>query len=91
VSAARLAPYPPLTGSEPCRQPDADPEWWFSDDADDLAVARGLCRACPARAKCLAWALDNPKFTQHGIWAATDPKRRTELRREFAIGQETKS
>ncbi|MFI9588258.1 WhiB family transcriptional regulator [Streptomyces sp. NPDC052236] len=83
----RLAPYPPLTGSEPCRQPDADPEWWFT--AEDEAFARALCLACPVRVKCLAWALDNPEHTEHGIWAATDPDRRTELRSEFAADATT--
>ncbi|GAA2350518.1 WhiB family transcriptional regulator [Streptomyces violaceusniger] len=84
----RLAPYPWLTGDEPCRQPDSDPEWWFTDDTKTEAHAHQLCQACPARIRCLAWALDNPAYTEHGIWAATDPERREELRAEFSTGEE---
>lgn len=83
MTAARvqLAPYPSLTGAEPCRQPDADPEWWFT--ADGETTARAACLRCPRRTACLAWALDHPDDTKHGIWAATDPDRRATLRREF--------
>lgn len=78
-----LAPFPPLTGREPCRADDADPDDWF--DGTGVAIARALrgCLACPLRTECLSWALDHPAWTTHGIWGATTPERRDELRGEF--------
>lgn len=76
-----LAPFPPLTGNEPCRQGDVDPDTWFN--ADGEAAARALCFACPLRTDCLSWALDHPAWTTHGIWGATTPERREQLRSEF--------
>lgn len=84
MSATRLAPFPPITGSEPCRQPDADPELWFSDSALEQAEAADRCRACPIRSQCLAYALDHPKDTEWGVWAATTPRQRRSMRRQFA-------
>lgn len=87
TDTARLAPYPQLTGTEPCRQPTVDPDWWFEGDEKTTAHARTLCGGCPVRTGCLAWALDHPDHTAHGIWAATDPDRRDQLRTEFTGGQ----
>jgi hypothetical protein len=76
-----LAPFPPLTGNEPCRRDDVDPDTFF--DADRELEARRLCFTCPLRTECLSWALDHPAWTTHGIWGATNPERRAELRGEF--------
>jgi len=72
-----LAPYPTLTGSEPCRESGTDPEDWFSNHS---GAAVRACRRCPLQVKCLAYALDHPFETSHGIWAATTPERREFLR-----------
>ncbi|MDJ0346384.1 WhiB family transcriptional regulator [Streptomyces sp. H10-C2] len=81
--AVRLAPFPPLTGAEPCRRSDVDPELWFSASALDQAEAADHCRSCPIRSQCLAYALDHPTETSDGVWAATTPKLRRALRRQF--------
>jgi hypothetical protein len=86
---ARLAPYPTLTGSEPCRQPDVDADWWFSGDTGDKTAAQLLCLRCPIREECLAYALDHPADTEFGIWAATTPNRRRTLRAEYGTTTET--
>ncbi|BBG20705.1 hypothetical protein RVR_P186 (plasmid) [Actinacidiphila reveromycinica] len=78
-----LAPYPTLTGREPCRAPDVSPKTWDGEDADATAYAQAQCLACPARTQCLAYALDHPAETVTGIWAATTPERRNALRAEF--------
>ncbi|WP_433894822.1 WhiB family transcriptional regulator [Streptomyces sp. CA-111067] len=84
MTAATVAPYPPITGSEPCRQADTDPDLWFSNDPMDQAEAAELCRTCPVKTQCLAYALDHPKDTEFGTWAATTPEQRRSLRRKFA-------
>jgi WhiB family redox-sensing transcriptional regulator len=81
--STRLAPYPPLTGSEPCRQPGADPELWFSTDVLDQLEAADRCEPCPIRTQCLAYALDHPHETSDGVWAATTPDQRRAMRRKF--------
>ncbi|WP_331724771.1 WhiB family transcriptional regulator [Streptomyces canus] len=45
-----------------------------------LAQARRACAGCPIATDCLKWALANKHLTRHGIWAATTPGQRTDLR-----------
>ncbi|MFF2123458.1 WhiB family transcriptional regulator [Kitasatospora sp. NPDC058184] len=80
--------YPDLTGDEPCRRPDTDPEVFFPDgtpDADQrTATAKALCGECALRTRqqCLAWALANPARAGEAIWAGlTHQERRTALDR----------
>ncbi|MFE2693636.1 WhiB family transcriptional regulator [Streptomyces mirabilis] len=80
---AALAEFPRLAGSEPCQAPDADPDWWSSDDTNDRAAAQLACMPCPLREGCLAWALDHPSAAGDVIWAGTTRHRREQLRREF--------
>ena len=65
-----------------CR--DADPDLFFPVGAAGPALrqieeAKRLCRACPAQARCLAWALD------HGVgfcvWGGTTEDERRAIRR----------
>lgn len=81
----RLAPFPRFTGTEPCRAPEADPDWWSSDAPNDRAAAQLACRRCPTREACLAWAIDHPADAGDAIWAGTTRRRRAQLRREFAF------
>lgn len=55
----------------PCAQPGVDPELWFqSPGTVATAYAKHLCGGCPARAQCLAWALDNKPGP--GVWGGLD-------------------
>ncbi|MFJ6393948.1 WhiB family transcriptional regulator [Streptomyces sp. NPDC091972] len=49
-----------------------------------LAKARKACSGCPIAADCLKWALVNKDLTRHGIWAATTPGQRNDLRKRLA-------
>ena len=40
----------------PCR--DHDAELWFAERPEDVEFAKSLCGTCPARAACLAGALE---------------------------------
>jgi len=54
-----------LTGDAiPCRENDA--EMWFAERPADVEFAKALCRTCPARAQCLASALDRGE--PWGVW-----------------------
>lgn len=41
-------------------------ELFFSDDKDETAVARGLCRRCPVKAECFVFPWRAKEH--HGIW-----------------------
>ena len=73
-----------------CR--DADPEVFFPPTEDDtsavvaahLVATRPICEPCPVRVDCLRWALDSGQ--DYGIWAATTPTGRRQIRRHRAAG-----
>jgi WhiB family redox-sensing transcriptional regulator len=48
----------------PCRV--QDPDLWFAESPVQLEQAKGLCTECPARAACLAGALDRAE--PWGVW-----------------------
>ena len=48
----------------PCRS--NDPDAFFSERPDDVAFAKSLCAECPARAACLAGALERQE--PWGVW-----------------------
>jgi len=78
---------PDLPGAA-CRT--ADPELFFAPEAEFVsarrrreAAAKAICAGCPARAACLAWALDTRQA--FGIWGgAGEDERRAMLRRQAA-------
>ena len=64
-----------------CRH--ADPDLFFPIGATGPALrqiseAKRICRACPARTPCLAWALENG--VTDGVWGATTPDERRAIR-----------
>jgi WhiB family redox-sensing transcriptional regulator len=64
-----------------CR--DADPELFFPIGTTGPALvqigeAKRICRACPAQAPCLAWALENG--IADGIWGGTTHDERRAIR-----------
>ncbi|MBI1376811.1 MAG: WhiB family transcriptional regulator [Frankiales bacterium] len=50
--------------STPCRS--NDPELWFAERPDDVALAQALCGGCALRAACLAGALERRE--PWGVW-----------------------
>ena len=54
-----------------CRK--VDPEMFFDDDREKLAIA--LCFKCPVRELCLSWAMRHNE--KHGVWGGlTELERR---------------
>lgn len=51
----------------------ADPDIWASNHPTERALAIRICRSCPVRAACLAWALTLPPGDNHLIWAGLSP------------------
>jgi hypothetical protein len=58
---------------------DYDP--WFSDDPDDMALARGICQQCPVWATCMVHSLIND--LPFGIFAGLDPEERKPVREKM--------
>jgi WhiB family redox-sensing transcriptional regulator len=53
------------TGADiPCRV--NEPELWFAESPSDVEFAKSLCGSCPARAECLAGALQRQE--PWGVW-----------------------
>jgi WhiB family transcriptional regulator, redox-sensing transcriptional regulator len=50
--------------SLPCRL--SNPDLFFAESPTDVETAKGLCRACPVRAVCLAGALERRE--PWGVW-----------------------
>jgi WhiB family redox-sensing transcriptional regulator len=62
-----------------CRMAEAD--LFFPQGPGDEARAKALCRSCPVRWSCLAYALKNR--VEHGVWGGlSDRERRRILNRE---------
>ena len=67
-----------------CRDTQYDPELWFpeSDDSESRARtrrARDICRRCPARLECLAWAMKQDML--YGIWGGLSAEERATKRK----------
>jgi WhiB family redox-sensing transcriptional regulator len=65
-----------------CR--DADPDLFFpvgtaGPGLRQVDEAKRICRACPAQAPCLAWALDHGVGS--GVWGGTTEEERRAIRR----------
>jgi len=65
---------------------DADPELFFPVGTAGPALsqteeAKRICRACPAQAPCLAWALDHGVGS--GVWGGATEAERRVLRRSL--------
>lgn len=57
-----------------------DPAPWFPRAGGSADAGKALCRACPARRRCLDWAL--AKGEPGGTWGGTTPEERTEILRQ---------
>jgi len=59
----------------------ADPTLFFSSAPNDTRAAKQICSRCPVAVQCLAWAIDRPE--PEGVWGATAPAERQNLRRRI--------
>jgi WhiB family redox-sensing transcriptional regulator len=66
---------------------DENPELFFPIGAGGPALAqieeaKAVCGNCPVLTQCRAWALENPKLAEFGVFAGlSEDERRSELRR----------
>jgi hypothetical protein len=84
ISASRVVPLPPTTGTEPCQSGETP---FTLDDygyrRPEVKTAKRLCQHCPLAPACLAWALANPTLSEEGIWGGTTPRQRNTLRKRL--------
>jgi WhiB family redox-sensing transcriptional regulator len=84
VSGVRQTPI--LVPGDWARQAACAPhpkEWWFPDGDrrtiwHQSARAKTICKTCPVREECLAYALENDE--RYGIWGGTSQRERKRLR-----------
>jgi WhiB family redox-sensing transcriptional regulator len=75
--AALAAAVPAWVADGLCGQ--VDPEVFFPPKGTPAEPAKAICRACPVRAECLEYALDNHEH--HGVWGGTTDDERRALQR----------
>lgn len=68
---------PDWRGSAACAQ--TDPELWFPERGGSPRNAKRVCRTCPVRWECLAYALTNDE--RHGVWGGYMPDERAQMRK----------
>lgn len=56
-----------------------DPDLWFAVGAREHKLAKRICRSCPVRMECLAYAMDAP--VDHGVWGGMTERERRRYRR----------
>jgi len=66
-----------------------DPELFFAESPDDVETAKALCRECPARATCVAGALERRE--PWGVWGGELFLRGTIVPRKRARGRPRKT
>lgn len=52
-------------------------ELFYSEEPDDIELAKSLCAGCPVREECLAAGMSE----RYGVWGGTTPEERRALRR----------
>jgi WhiB family transcriptional regulator, redox-sensing transcriptional regulator len=57
-----------------------DPDLFFAVGAREHKMAKKVCRSCPVRRECLAYAMDEP--VDHGIWGGMTERERRRYRRQ---------
>jgi WhiB family redox-sensing transcriptional regulator len=55
-----------------------DPSLWFPAPGGSMERAKTVCRACPARARGLDWALQANE--RAGVWGGASPDERAQIR-----------
>lgn len=64
------------TASALCAQ--TEPDAFFPEKGGSVKEAKRICRGCPVRSECLAWALENDE--RFGIWGGATENDRRRLR-----------
>lgn len=59
-----------------CR--DMDPETFFPSRGEVVDITIAICRRCPVREQCLAYAIDNR--IHHGIWGGRSERERRRMK-----------
>lgn len=54
-------------------------------DITYIATARAICRECPVKTPCLAYALQFPPADMHGVWAGLTSRQLAAKQRELDI------
>jgi WhiB family redox-sensing transcriptional regulator len=62
----------------------SDPDLFFAAGALEHKLAKRVCRTCPVRAECLAYAMDEP--VDHGVWGGLTERERRRFRRQAGSG-----
>ncbi len=61
-----------------------DPDLFFAPGALEHKLAKKVCRGCPVRYQCLAYAMDEP--IDHGVWGGLTERERRRYRRRAGPG-----
>lgn len=61
-----------------------NPDLWFAVGALEHKYAKKICRECPVRRECLAYAMEAP--IDHGIWGGLTERERRRYRRRAGQG-----
>lgn len=61
---------------------ETDPEAFFPEKGGSTREAKRVCRRCPVRAECLAYALERDE--RFGIWGGLSERERRRLKRSAA-------
>lgn len=56
-----------------------DPELWYPETGQSLRSAKRICRTCPVRDECLAYALKHDE--RFGVWGGLSERERRALKR----------
>jgi WhiB family redox-sensing transcriptional regulator len=62
-----------------------DPDAFFPDDGVVPRSAKAVCRVCPVREACLAFAMAHGEL-YHGVWGGLSALERRALRARIAVG-----
>ena len=60
-----------------------DPDLFFSPGAIEHKEAKKICRDCPVRRQCLAYAMET--CIDHGIWGGLTERERRRFRRQALL------
>jgi WhiB family transcriptional regulator, redox-sensing transcriptional regulator len=63
---------------------ETDPDLWFAAGAIEHKIAKRICRVCPVREQCLAYAMEEP--VDHGLWGGLTERERRRYRRQAGQG-----